>query len=314
MPMKKLLLVLLLSFTAFRVCAAQKDSLLIMFWNVENFFDFKDDGTGPSDAEFSATGTRHWSKKRFYSKCGMIAKTLLFCADAEGTPPDVVGLAEVENAFVLKQLIYSTPLRKFGYSFVHFDSPDKRGIDCAALYRKNRLRKISAKACHITDSDGKVMQTRDILSVRFADATGEEICVLVNHHPSKLGSDSEERRQKAMQRMTEAADSIDAIGCHRIISIGDFNDEIPEFGCTRKLAPASGMKGGGTIKFNGKWEKIDGCTLTRGIRVSEKILDYPFLSTKDSGGSGLKPLRTYNGPRYLGGVSDHYPVLFVVRR
>ena len=76
--------------------------LRVMFWNLENFFDFIDGGTGESDKEFSSIGPRRWTKKRFYRKCHAVAKTILWAAEGTRTGdgggaglPDVVRMAEV---------------------------------------------------------------------------------------------------------------------------------------------------------------------------------------------------------------------------
>ena len=107
----------------------------VMFWNLENFFDYRCDSLSVSDAEFSSFGDRHWTKKRFYTKCNAVAKAILWIGSDEGALPDVIGLAEIENAFVLRRLLGATALRKAGYKIVHYDSPDPRGIDVALLYR-----------------------------------------------------------------------------------------------------------------------------------------------------------------------------------
>ncbi|MGI6312977.1 MAG: hypothetical protein ACOXZI_01395 [Candidatus Cryptobacteroides sp.] len=69
----------------------------------------------------------------------------------------------------------------------------------------------------------------------------------------------------------------------------------------------------GTIKFQGRWEKIDGCPILEGLVGREYIMALPQLSVKDSYG-GVKPRRTFSGPRYLAGVSDHYPVFYLISR
>ena len=76
-------------------CLYCRDSLVVMFWNVENFFDYVDGGTGESDREFSSMGSRHWTKRKFQAKCDAIAKSVLWIGDCYGRMPDVIGLAEV---------------------------------------------------------------------------------------------------------------------------------------------------------------------------------------------------------------------------
>ncbi len=313
---------------------------LCMFWNVENFFE---------------------SRPHFQSKCDGIAKTVFLAADEFGAMPDIIGLAEVENGEVARKLVNRTGLRKQNYGIVHFDSPDRRGIDCALLYRRIRFRVLFSKPCHLTDSSGSLLPTRDILLVvleplaagsqpleglstpgqgqgegpagdKWAQTTretvggagankvsgvppgagltgrrgfSESVAVLVNHHPSKVGKGSEDRRRIAMARLLALRDSLLAEGISRIIAVGDFNEEVASAPSVTPAYP----KDAGTIKFQGRWEKIDGCPVLEGLEAREHIFAPPHLSTRDTRFSGLKPLRTFSGPRYLGGLSDHYPII-----
>ena len=366
--------------------------LSVLFWNVENFFDWRNDSTTVSDAEFSAAGERHWTWKRFQAKANAFAKALLWVSADTGRLPDIVGLAEVENAFVLRQVLTKTLLRKLDYKYVHYDSPDRRGIDVALLYRTSVLELLDSKPCHLYADAGlpgtpgvsgtpgasadSVMATRDILLCIFRDkrgvipgstgdlpeiensppfegACGGKIAVLVNHHPSKYGgaSESDSRRRLAVQRLRFLADSLSAAGIDRIIACGDFNDT-PDNPVFQLLEPALVpmhtalfRRGEGTIKYEGKWDLIDHIyvspgwlsdrtgtssgpagklpssgpagkqlsTRPAGQQPLMRILRIPFLLTRDTAYTGEKPLRTYVGPRYTGGVSDHLPVLVVVR-
>ena len=263
---------------------------LVMFWNVENFFT---------------------DKPHFWDKCNGIAKTVMLAGDEFGTFPDIIGLAEVDSRQAVQKLLSRTALRKLDYGIVHYDSPDHRGIDCALLYRRSSFREHYSKPCHITDTLGRILPTRDILLVILeplpaAGLTGREcIAVLVNHHPSKVGKNSDSRRRMAMGRLLALRDSLLAEGISRIIAVGDFNDEVtPAPGVTPAYA-----KGSGTIRFQGRWEKIDGCPVLEGFEAREHIFAPPHLSTRDTRYPGLKPLRTFSGPRYLGGLSDHYPII-----
>ena len=339
-----------------------RGEMTVMFWNLENFFDFKDDGTGESDAEFSATGARRWTKARFYRKCQAVAKTILWAS-----VPDIVGMAEVENRFVLTQMVTKTALRKLDYQIVHFDSPDPRGIDCALLYRVSRLTLVSAKPCRVSAPG---LQTRDILLAQFVTATGDSLAVLVNHHPSKLGGETDWRREVAVARLRAIGDSLAAAGWPRAVAVGDFNDTPdnplfarlsptfslcriknfgkdsvygtgkpfdendvvssegrgsgraftrngsapPERGTSRREPeplPSENWRTVGSIRFNGEWQLIDLCFVSQALAdaASFSVLEPPFLTERDAAHSGDRPLRTYSGPRYLGGVSDHRPIL-----
>jgi len=274
------------------------DTLRVMFWNVENFF---------APGKFEG---HDWSRRRFYAKCGTVAKTILLAGDTFGGVPDLVGLCEVGDASVMKALIHNTPLRKLDYTFVHYDSPDRRGIDCALLYRRSRLRLVSSKPCHLHDGTGAVMSTRDILLAvlePLPESGGTRIAVLVNHHPSKVGSGSEKRRAVAMARLRHLADSLQSEGISRIIAVGDFNAPVEPAG---GISPAASVFPG-TIKFQGLWEKIDGCPILEGFSATEHIFAPPHLLERDNYG-GENPRRTFSGPRYKGGASDHLPIFLEI--
>ena len=278
---------LLFLFLGFPVADDREPGLLLMFWNVENLFE---------------------TRPHFGDKCNGIAKTIMLAGDEFDGVPDVIGLAEVENRQVVQKLLSRTALRKLDYSIVHYDSPDHRGIDCALLYRRSRFRLLLSKPCHLTDTSGRLLPTRDILLVVLEPKVylpASPVAILVNHHPSKVGKGSDGRRELAMARLLALRDSLMAEGIRRIVAVGDFNDEV---------TPAPGVepaypKGAGTIKFQGKWEKIDGCPVLEGLAAREHIFAPPHLSTRDTRYPGLKPLRTFSGPRYLGGLSDHYPII-----
>jgi endonuclease/exonuclease/phosphatase family metal-dependent hydrolase len=302
-----------------------RDTLSVMCWNVENFFDWRNDSTTVSDAEFSSRGERHWTGKRFQAKANAFAKALFWVEAETGRLPDIVGLEEVENAFVLRQVLQKTALRKTDYKYVHYDSPDRRGIDVALLYRSSVLELVDSKPCHLYEAD-TVMATRDILLCVFrrkVDGAPPPFAVLVNHHPSKYGgaSESEPKRRIAVDRLRFLADSLAAEGIDRIIAGGDFNDT-PDNPVFLRLEPALKplhtalfRRGEGTIKYDGKWALIDHFYASPALwdsGPSMRILRIPFLLTRDTAHSGDKPLRTYTGPRPTGGVSDHLPILLDV--
>ena len=302
---------------ALLLLAGPRDSLNILFWNLENFFDWRNDSTSTSDAEFSSRGARHWTRKRFYAKCNAIAKGILWTAGEQGGLPDVIGLAEVENLFVLKRFLQATALSKLDYRIVHFDSPDLRGIDVALLYRSSRLQLLDARPCPLFQADSTRMRTRDILLVRVRGPDSTQTAFLVNHHPSKYGGAqvSEPRRRRAVERLRQLADSLQGAGVERIVAMGDFNDT-PANPVYRLLEPTLTdlgeplfRRGTGSIKYGGRWELIDLFFVSAPLAHARmKVITIPFLQTPDKAGAGTKPLRTYSGPRYNGGVSDHCPV------
>lgn len=292
-----------------------QDSLLIMFWNVENFFDYTDGGEGESDKEFSSYGTRHWTKKRFYAKCDAVAKSIMWIGDRYGRMPDLIGLAEIENKGVLSKLLKYTALRKYDYEVIHFDSNDRRGIDVAFLYRRSVMNPGSISLVR-PEIDGTRFPTRDILHAEMNISNRYSIDFIVNHHPSKFGGEEESvgRRNAAMMALKMLCDSL---GKDNIVAMGDFNDnpEGPAFdiidGQLINLGAELHSRGEGTIRYEGKWDLIDmfliGSELSGNAQM--EVCRIPFLMVRENKHPGEKPFRTYSGPRYTGGVSDHCPII-----
>lgn len=305
------------------ICTAQepeKDGILVMFWNLENFFDWTDQGTGESDREFSSMGERHWTRKKFYAKCDAISKTMMWMADRYGRMPDVAGFAEVENRRVLKMLLESTLLRKYGYEIVHFESGDRRGIDVALIYRTEVFDKVG-ESVRTPEFEGEKMDTRDILTVRLLrKSDGENVNFIVNHHPSKFGGSkaSEGRRTVVMKSLSELCDSLlKSPENAEIVAMGDFNDnpDGEQFALLEGiLVNKSGIlheEGEGTIRYEGRWDLIDMFFTSPDLagRSEMHIERVPFLMMRERKHPGEKPFRTYSGPRYIGGVSDHCPII-----
>lgn len=315
--MKRLVIIVVFILISYHSGFCQ-DSLSVVFWNLENFFDYVDGGTGESDKEFSSMGSRHWTKKRFYAKCDAVAKSILWMGDRYGRMPDLIGLAEVENKGVLAKMLRSTALRKYDYEIVHHDSGDRRGIDVAILYRKSSMT-LESMSVKIPEYEGSRLATRDILHAGMRLADGCRLDFIVNHHPSKYGGEkeSEGRRYAAMKALKELADSL---GYENIIAMGDFNDtpDATSFdmidGILANLGRPLHESGEGTIRYEGKWDLIDMFMVSHGLegRTHMEICRIPFLMTWERKHPGEKPLRTYSGPRYIGGVSDHCPIILKI--
>ena len=319
--MRRLILLMMLSVVGFALRAQENEKKLAMFWNLENFFDWTDQGTGESDAEFSSYGKRHWTRKRFYTKCDAVSKTIFHIGDLYGKLPDVMGFAEIENRGVLEKLCSSTLLRKCGYRIVHFDSSDRRGIDVAFLYRTTCYNHLST-SLRTPETDGKKLQTRDMLHISLKDLQTDEIYdYIVCHHPSKFGGE-ESSIPKRLAAMTALKEMCDSLGNRNIIVMGDFNDvpSAAQFDMLDNIlvnmSDTLHAAGRGTIRYEGKWDLIDMFLVSSNIEGHSvmDIPEVPFLMTRESRHAGEKPLRTYSGPRYIGGVSDHLPVVLYFRK
>lgn len=294
------------------------DTLLAVFWNLENFFDHIDGGAGESDTEWSSFGSRRWTKRRFHTKCSAVAKSVFWISGKYGRMPDIIGLAEIENRRVLVRLLGDTLLRKYDYEIVHRESGDRRGIDVALIYRRSSFSLIS-KSFVTPEHKGVKMDTRDILHACLEDNDGSCIHFIVNHHPSKYGGsrESEGRRKSAMEVLKHMCDSLSEISDSPVIVMGDFNDtpDAETFSLVEGILVNKGTdlhhKGEGSIRYEGKWELIDMFLVSPEMDACTgmEVCRIPFLMTWEKKHPGEKPFRTYSGPRYIGGVSDHCPVV-----
>lgn len=313
--------VLLFVFTTIQCIKAQNsNSFRVMFYNTENLFDPWDDTTSLGDNEFLPEGSRHWNFTRYKTKINNIAKTIL--AAGEWQSPMLVGLCEIENPTVLKHLIYWTGLSELNYRFIHFESPDLRGIDVALLYRSNCFTPIESRPVTVTLPDQK--PTRDILLIKGVTNLHDTLFVMVNHWPSRLGGAqaSEIKRVTAANMLLSICDSIRSVVPNAsIVVMGDFNDSPKDNSIQGvmeqdffNLAKIQENKNQGTNKYRLEWESIDQIMISNSMKakmqeVSFKVVNLPFLLIKDEVNMGEKLFRTYVGPRYLGGFSDHLPVM-----
>ncbi len=291
----------------------------IAFWNVENFFNTKAD-TLKTDDTFTPQGDHHWTTKRYAEKRNKIYKVVA----ALGWPT-AMGMAEVENADVLRDLCYYTPLRKFNYQFVHYDSPDERGIDCALIYRSDQFRVFESKPIGVSDS-AETFFTRDILMVGGVLMHGREVdtCFLfVNHWPSKLGGAiADKYRMEIANRLIVLMDSVQKVyDGALVLAMGDFNASPEEESIQRGLGFDRGSwnaqgfynlmfqipKGSGSYKYHDTWSCIDQMIANRHLEV--EIFEKDYLLVNDPKYLGKKLNRTYIGVRYQGGFSDHLPLI-----
>ncbi|MBE0646566.1 MAG: hypothetical protein IH596_02160 [Bacteroidales bacterium] len=194
-------------------CATADDSkqsgqnVSVLFWNVENLFDYKDD-TITSDEEFTSGGTMHWTFSKLQKKLAHVAKTIL--AAGQWNPPALIGLCEIENRYVLNKLIYQSPLKTFGYRIIHRDSPDSRGIDVAMLYRHNAFIPLHTEWITIRFPFDTAVTTREILYVKGLLLNADTVHLFVNHWPSRRGGEavSAPRRNVVAAVLRAKVDSI----------------------------------------------------------------------------------------------------------
>ncbi len=305
----------------------------IVFYNVENLFDTRDDSL-TADEEFTPRNERHWTRERFDDKIKKIYKALITAG--AGQFPDIIGLAEIENLWVIEQLTSKTPFSKVPYGIIHKESPDPRGIDVALLYRKDRINPVDYEHIPVSDAGKYGFKTRDIL--HFTAGLGsDQVHFFVNHWPSRSGGYIE---TKAKRDITAGIlrNSIDSLFIKdpetNIILMGDFNATPKEkcFTSILKALPYPGnnnpsylinlstiwtTRAEGTIRNGGQWEVFDQMICSYNLLSNNRlqidteqsgICNFDFLLEPDLTYLGSKPFRTYLGPKYHGGTSDHLPV------
>ena len=311
-----------------------RDGLRFVFYNVENLFDpFNDSLT--ADEEFLPWGIRGWTWKKFEDKVNRIHKVLMALGGWE--PPELIALCEIENYFVLHWLVNETPMRKHEYRVIHRDSPDRRGIDVALLYRPGFFLPIRYRYYPVPVRDPHPDPTRDILHVKGIINGGDSLHLLINHWPSRWEGTLESRPERlaAAAVLRHIFDSLIMDDKHsRIIVAGDFNDEVTDISLRDSLGvqhpinqcqddrlyfpcdnPIAGRSG--SLKYRRRWYDFDlilvsGALLQdQGLCVSKngyRVFSPGFLLEDDPQWLGHRPFRTYRGYRYHGGFSDHLPV------
>jgi predicted extracellular nuclease len=291
----------------------------LMFYNVENLFDTLD-APGKWDEEFSPDSAKQWNTERYYDKLSKLSRVV------RSATPDlgILALCEVENYEVvwdLAKAIDSTASLKV----VHEESPDFRGIDNALVYDPDEFRYFWHQAVPVTFADTGYT-TRDILAVGLEMKNGDSLFVFVNHWPSRRGGmkKSAPRRARAAEVLRNLMDSIgEALPASHLIAVGDFNDYPPDSSVSSVLGAGKGMKyqnlsapihaaGLGSYCYRGEWGVLDQVIIDSKSQVNnlfdtsyifkENFMLYYSERDKDS-----LPSRSYGGPKYYGGCSDHLP-------
>ena len=350
---KKIVLVCFVCFVITTAAFAQNEPVRVAFWNMENFFDPYVDSTKTYNA-FTEDGMQHWTKTRFYRKRNNMYKAVL--AMSENRPLGILGMCEVENEYVLSALFEQTPLKKHNYRWVHYEGPDKRGIDPAIVYSLDHFMLVESAVIPYYNPEDTAYHSRDILYAKFISNDGpstgsgtlvDTIHVFVNHWPSRYSGELETvgSRSCSAAILRAKVDSIVAAAPEgyqpKVIMMGDLNDcptdpsvydvlrarhpsEMEE-GCFVNLfGKNDGLGFEGTLKHQTDWQIFDQIIVTPGLFGERKGLHYKegsarifhadFMLEDDEAYRGKKLFRTYIGPRYFGGFSDHLPVYIDLTR
>lgn len=312
----------------------KRNTITLGFYNVENLFDTKDN-PHTLDDDFTEDGKKKWNKKRYQEKIKKLGAVISQLGTHKSKlPPAIVGLVEVENAKVVSDLANSSNLRRHHYGFVHYDSPDERGIDVALLYNKLMFELIASEThpVYLKDDEGNRDYTRDILKVS-GNLNGELVHILVNHWSSRRAG-AEETEHKRIAAAKTAREIISEIKENhfdpKIIIMGDFNDDPTSKSVKEHLIlddfynPMESLleKGEGTLTYNGKWNLFDQIIFSKNFLDKKKdalyfkhaeVFNRKWMKTFKGKYKG-SPFRTYIGKWYQGGYSDHFPVYAFVKK
>ena len=305
------------------------DSVWVAFWNLENFYDPFVDSTRVYN-EFTEEGSQHWTTSRFYHKRNNIYKAILAFSHQQAL--GIMGVCEVENEFVLNAVFGMTPLKRFRYRWVHYEGPDRRGIDPAIVYSLDRFQLVHSEAIPYHNPEDASMVSRDIVYAKFFDYRNDTLHCFVNHWPSKYRGELEtvDARYFAAVLLRRKVDSIvNAVPEAKIIIMGDFNETPDEIGkilndslLCNLFANTDVLGFPGTLKYQESWMVFDQIIVTRSLLDSPTLYCRPedasiihddMLLTDDPTYHGKKLNRTYIGPKYYGGFSDHLPVSLLLR-
>ena len=303
------------------------------FYNVENLFDTIDDQY-TIDEQFLPNSEKKWNTEKYTEKLENLSK-VIYAIDTN--LPMFLGLAEIENKLVLQDLISQERLQKGNYGIVHHESPDRRGIDVGLIYQKDYMKVISSKNLEVTLDSDPDFATRDILYVQGELNSEDELHIFLNHWSSRRGGEkeTEHKRVRAASVLRKEIDKIQAKNpMAKIVIMGDFNDHptnksvyvtlnakgIPDFqnGQLFNMAYKLEKEEKGTYNYRGDWGMLDQMIVseglykpTSGVQVAYDkclVLQEEWMMYTDKKYGDKKPSRSYGGPNYYGGYSDHLPI------
>lgn len=314
----------------------------IAFYNQENLFDTINDPR-INDEEFLPTGAMKWGSMKYKAKL----KNMSYALSQIGTDicpqgAAIIGVSEIENRGVLQDLVSQPALADRSMEIVHYDGPDRRGVDVALLYNPRYFQVTNSKSYRLVLPNDTNFRTRDQLLVS-GYLMGEKIHIIVNHWPSRLGGEeaSRPKRNAAATLTRHIADSIyNAEKGAKIIIMGDLNDDPFNESCAKVIGARKNAKevqkgeyyntlwntlekGIGSLAYNDQWNLFDQIMISSDLLQSKpdklkfwkaEVFNKPFLTQQEGRYKG-SPLRTHAGGVWLNGYSDHYPTyIYVIKQ
>jgi len=195
----------------------------IAFWNLENLFDVEN-SPRREDKLQRAIGKdlAGWTQALLDRKVSQLGSIIRKMNGGHG--PDMLGVCEVENKYVMDLLVQQLAPLGRKYAVVHHDMSDHRGIDVAFVYDAT-LFTFKDYFWHVVM---RRTATRDILQVNFETRKGRLFVVLGNHWPSRSGGElTSGYRAIAGETIAYFHQRIQELHGENtpVLAMGDFNDE-----------------------------------------------------------------------------------------
>ena len=298
----------------------------IAFYNLENLFD-TEDNPYTFDDDFLPQGKKFWTKNRYQTKIRKLGRAISSIGSSDSNNnPVLLGVAEVENALVIEDLLDSKYLNEFNYDYVHYDSPDERGIDVALIYDKSIFTLVHSEPLGINlyDENGERDYTRDVLYVelKFENSIFQ---IIVAHLPSRRkGVDETNAKRVLVANQIRTFLESKLNDSSKVIVMGDFNDN-PDCESLKEIQknellfnPFNQLQtiNRGSLSYYNDWFLFDQILLSHNFLNPDEfpfkfekadIFDEHFLQEWHGKRKGI-PFRTYRGHKYTSGFSDHFPV------
>ena len=312
--MKKTLIFLLLPF--FVLSQSDDKELFSVFYNVENLFDTIDN-PNTRDNEFLPKSEKKWDTYRYNYKLNQLDKVFseIVKKENENRLPDIIGLCEVENKFVIDDLLKTETFKNHTYKIIHKQSPDGRGIDCALLVDE-KFEVLNSDFIKINNPI-ESRATRDIVfgKLKFKN---QIINVFVNHWPSRWGGQeaSNHKRVFVAEVLRKYIDNNTLESDFNLI-MGDFNDyptneslaEVLVKDDLVNLMSKSNVSGRGSYNYRGNWDWLDQIIVSQDDfkLISFGAFEEDFMMYTNKKGE-VYPNRSFGGNNWYAGFSDHLPV------
>lgn len=305
-------LLILMSLSA----SAQKtqQNYVIGFYNLENLFDTYDDPV-KNDNEFLPEGKNKWTQAKYEKKLHNMAKVIRAMADNNKRWHTILGISEIENRLVIEDLVSQPEIADANYEIVHYDSPDRRGVDVALLYKPDQFTYLDSESIpfdfnsdiDFSDTDTSYFKTRDILMVHGLIA-GEHFAFYVAHLPSRVGGKGGNLRSRGAEIIYNHSREMEAkYPGIKIVAMGDMNDNPTDDSMAKYLhgqerlenvtptefySPYISMlkAGYGSLCYQGVWSIYD-----------LELVNYNLAHAPD-GGLKIQPVTKNHGKEYYGVV------------